>query len=196
MGASRMIEKAKMNDPDAFEGLVHMYQPYIEKLAFQFGIRPDSIADVVQETFIKIHQNLHQFEKGKFTTWIYQITLNVVRDHYRKKKREWRIFNKVAEEENLWLPKTFQFKEIEYATLHEAVKKLDEKYRIPIILFYFHDQSYEEIAEIMNIKLANVKTRMHRGRNRLKTIYEQIERKEGNPNGRQEIGPLNERIER
>ncbi len=43
----------------------------------------------------------------------------------------------------------FTFEEEEHDVLHEAVKQLDEKYRIPIILFYFHDQSYEEIAIIL-----------------------------------------------
>ena len=173
-----IIEQAKQHDEQAFAEIVTMYKPYIERLAFQFGIRPDSIPDVVQETFLNIHRSLHQFERGKFSTWLYQITLNVVRDHYRRKKRQWKIFNKVTEDKKLWLPGYF----------YEAVKQLDEKYRIPIILFYFHDQSYEEIAIILKIKLSSVKTRMHRGRGKLKEAYLKLERRGAARDGRQTIG--------
>lgn len=183
-----MIQQAKSHNQNAFEEIVNTYKTYIEKLAFQFGVRPDLIPDIVQETFIKIHLNLHQFQEGKFTTWLYQITLNVIRDHYRKKQREWRILKKAADEERIWLPKNFYFAEDNHETLHEAIKQLDEKYRVPIILFYFHDQSYEEIALILKLKLPAVKTRMHRGRGKLKEMYQKLERKEEEANGRQPIG--------
>lgn len=183
-----IIEQAKQHDEQAFAEIVTMYKPYIERLAFQFGIRPDSIPDVVQETFLNIHRSLHQFERGKFSTWLYQITLNVVRDHYRRKKRQWKIFNKVTEDKKLWLPGYVYFEEEEHDVLHEAVKQLDEKYRIPIILFYFHDQSYEEIAIILKIKLSSVKTRMHRGRGKLKEAYLKLERRGAARDGRQTIG--------
>lgn len=188
MAEKEFINRAKLNDDFAFEQLVHLYKPYVEKLAFQFGMRPDSIPDVVQDTFIKIHQNIRQFERGKFSTWVYQITLNTVRDHYRKKQREWRIFQRAAEEERLWLPGNFRFTHENHDLLHKAMKKLDEKYRIPIILFYFHNRSYEEIGIIMNIKLSTVKTRMYRGRERLKVIYEKLEREEAEADGRQTFG--------
>ena len=188
MEEKKFIQKIDIENQTTFEEIVKQYKPYVEKLAFQFGIRPDSVPDVVQETFIKIHQNFHQFKGGKFTTWLYPITLNVMRDYYRKKQREWKIFNKAAAEEKVWLPKNYYFAEEEHAILHEAVKLLDEKYRIPIILFYFHEQSYEEIAIILNLKLPAVKSRLHRGRKKLKTTYVKLERKEADTNGRQTYG--------
>ena len=183
-----VIRQAQQNNEDAFEKLVIKYKPYIEKLSYQFGIQPENIPDIVQESFIKIYQNLNQFHRGKFSTWLYQITLNVVRDAYRKKQRELRIINKAITNKKEQIVSHFYFENDDYLLLHQAIQLLDENYRLPLILFYFHDQSYEEIAIILELKLSSVKTRMYRGRGKLKLLYENLEREEAMTNGRQTLG--------
>ena len=54
--------------------------------------------------------------------------------------------------------------------LHEAILKLDEKYRIPLILYYFQDLSYQQIADVLNISLSAVKTRLFRAKDGLKKV--------------------------
>lgn len=188
MDEKEIIEQAKLENEEAFITLVQTYKPFVEKLAFQFGIKPTSIADVTQETFIKIHQSLHQFTRGKFSTWVYQITLNVVRDDYRRNQRQRKLYTKAIDEEKLLMQYRVYFEDDHHERLHEAVKLLDVKYRLPIILFYFHNQSYEEIAIILKLKQSTVKTRMHRGKGKLKEMYQKLERKEGGSNGRQRFG--------
>ena len=56
--------------------------------------------------------------------------------------------------------------------LHEAIQHLDEKYRHPIILFYFHDMSYGQIAEVLNVPMSTVKIRMMRGKGHLKNALQ------------------------
>lgn len=187
MDETEIIRLAKLKDEAAFEKLVVTYKSLVEKCAFQFGIRPENIPDIVQETFIKVYQNIHRFHRGKFSTWLYQITLNTTRDFHRKNQRNRKIFRK-AIDEHQQVAKTYIFFESnEHALLHEAIQKLDEKYRIPLILFYFHDQTYEEIALILKLKMTAVKTRMHRGRSKLKELYEKMEREE-NADERQTFG--------
>lgn len=188
MDEKEIIRQAKLNNEEAFEKLVIKYKPYIEKLSYQFGIQPENIPDIVQESFIKIHQNLNQFHRGKFSTWLYQITLNIARDAYRKKQRELRIINKAITNRKEQTVSHFYFENEAYILLHQAIQHLDEKYRIPLILFYFHDQTYEEIAIILDLKLSSVKTRMYRGREKLKQLYENLEREEAMTNGRQTLG--------
>lgn len=179
---------AKANDDASFEKIVVKYKSLVEKLSFQFGIQPEHIPDIVQETFIKVYQNLEQYHRGKFSTWLYQITLNTARDAHRKNKRELRIVKKAIT--NYEAPHTtgFYFESEANVFLHQAIQELDEKYRMPLILFYFHDQSYEEIAIILRLKISSVKTRMSRGRKRLKEIYEKLESEEDNKHGRQTFG--------
>ena len=94
MDETELVNGAKIKDEDAFEQLIDTYKPVIERFAYQFGVKQENIPDIVQETFIKIHRKSHQFHKGKFTTWVYQITLNVVRDQYRKQKRDRKLIDK------------------------------------------------------------------------------------------------------
>jgi len=183
-----IIRKAKENDHTSFEKLVIQYKSLVEKLAFQFGIRPEQIPDIVQETFIKVYQNLDQFHKGKFSTWLYQITLNTARDSHRKNKRNDKIVHKAKKNYENPTSVNLYFESDVHLLLHEAIQVLDVKYRMPLILFYFHDQTYDEIAMILKLKSSAVKTRMHRGRTKLKTLYEKLEKEEADSNGRQTIG--------
>lgn len=77
----------------------------------------------------------------------------------------------------------YYFEKQEHFLLHECIHQLDLKYKSPLILYYFHEKTYEEIAMILKIKLSAVKTRMHRGKKQLKQIYEQSEGKEVYSNG-------------
>ncbi|MEC5424908.1 RNA polymerase sigma factor [Virgibacillus sp. C22-A2] len=183
MEEEEMIRLAKLNNEEAFELLVEKYKPIIEKFSFQFGMNQENISDVVQETFIKIHRNLNQFHTGKLSTWIYQITLNVTRDYYRKRKRDINLLNKAKKSQLEIHKETLLFVKEEHVILHECLQKLKMKHKTPLILFYFHDKSYEEIAVILKIKLSLVKTRIHQGKKQLRELYDQYERKEVYVNG-------------
>lgn len=172
MDECEIVNRAKLKDETAFEQLIDTYKPVIERFAYQFGVKQENIPDIVQETFIKIHRKLHQFQKGKFTTWVFQVTLNVVRDQYRKQKRELKLIDKAKQNQLQTIQSGYYFEKQEHLFLHECIQKLDEKYKIPLILFYFHDKSYDEIALILKIKLSVVKTRIHRGKGKLKELFE------------------------
>jgi len=187
MDEREIISLANNEDKASFEKLVMKYKPYVEKLSYQFGIAPEYISDIVQETFIKVYQNLDQFQDGKFSTWLYKITLNVTRDFYRKKQREKKIMNKAVNTQEKLVLGAYYFESDATLLLHLAIQELEEKYRLPLILFYFHDQTYEEIASILKSSLSSIKTRMHRGREKLKDQYIKLE-EEGDSNGRQTFG--------
>jgi RNA polymerase sigma-70 factor, ECF subfamily len=74
-------------------------------------------------------------------------------------------------------------REEEDRVLHECLQKLDEKYKAPIILYYFHEKKYEEIADILSVNLSTIKTRLLRGKSLLKKLLEEAEKREGTING-------------
>ncbi|WP_456277858.1 RNA polymerase sigma factor [Bacillus sp. AK128] len=181
MNEDELILKAKQGNTAAFQQLVQQYYPVVERFAFQLGNRRDEIDDITQEVFIRVYRFLDQFSKAKFTTWLYKITLNVTRDMARKKSQNERKLFKIQ------LEPVDDYPEVEASILqneedrilHISIQRLNEKYRIPIILFYFHDKKYEEIADILSISLSSVKTRLLRGKTMLKKIMEDEERKGG-----------------
>src|SRR4051812_41835384 len=88
MGEKELIERARNGDRTAYGELMLQHHRTVEKFAVQCGVRIDDIPDVTQEVFIKLYRFLHQFQKDRFTTWLYKITLNTARDYYRKQTKE------------------------------------------------------------------------------------------------------------
>lgn len=173
MGELELIEKAQQGDMSAYGELMNLHYRTVEKFAFQCGVKADDVQDVTQEVFIKLYRFLHQFHRERFTTWLYKITLNTARDYYRKENKERDKESKLQEEPNYGAPvKSTEARILvfeEDRELHQAIQLLEEKYRIPIVLYYFQELTYEQIGEVMNIPLATVKTRLLRSKEQLKS---------------------------
>ncbi|EDL62569.1 RNA polymerase sigma factor [Bacillus sp. SG-1] len=180
------IVEAQKGNLTAYSELVRVYSPVVERFAFQLGASGSDVQDISQEVFIRVYRFLHQFSHSKFTTWLYKITLNVTRDFKRKENRQLMKTEKLSKETfgaDLTMPEVTIFREEEDKLLHECIQKLDEKYRIPIILHYFHDKKYEEIQDILSLNPSTVKTRLLRGKNLLKKALVEAEKKEGENHG-------------
>ena len=171
MEEAELITRAQSGEKEAFAQLMHMHFRTVEKFAYQCGVRLDDIPDVTQEVFIKLYRFLPQFNQQRFTTWLYKITLNTARDHYRNSGRETAKEERMRAERNLSHHQSTESEVLlfeEDRALHEAILRLDEKYKIPLILFYFQELSYQQIADVLNITLATVKTRIFRAKDSLK----------------------------
>jgi len=168
-----LIERAQKGDRAAYGDLMSLHHRTVEKFAFQCGVKADDVQDVTQEVFIKLYRFLHQFQRDRFTTWLYKITLNATRDYYRREQREKDREGKAQDDENFGTSVRSAESKIlvfeEDRELHAAIQLLDEKYRIPIILFYFQELTYDQISDVMNIPLATVKTRLLRAKEQLKS---------------------------
>ena len=169
----QLVLRAKQGDDDAFGQLIECHLKTVEKFAFQLGVEHDQVEDITQEVFIKVYRFLHKHNRGKFTTWLYSITLNVVRDLYRHEKRQKRKEHALKRVVSATAYVEGYFDE-ESRALHECIRSLDEKYKIPIILHYFHDQPYQEIAEVLGISEGAIKTRMLRAKQQLKGKFEKV----------------------
>lgn len=164
-----ILKRATQGDKDAYAVIVRLHYKTVEKFAFQCGVHPSDILDITQEVFIKLYRFLPQFREAKFTTWLYKITVNTARDYYRKEQREKLKGEKLQQQTE----QEYMFVDKDDMELHEAILALDEKYRIPIVLYYFHDLKYEEIAEILAISLSTVKVRLLRAKEQLKQKLQQ-----------------------
>ncbi|MCT6815144.1 MAG: sigma-70 family RNA polymerase sigma factor [Lysinibacillus fusiformis] len=175
MEEAELIARAQQGDKEAYIELIQIHQQTVEKFAFQCGVHSNDLADVSQEVFVKLYRFLHQFKQDRFTTWLYKITLNATRDYYRKEQRELAKEDKLnAQRQTIFLSAeddVLLFEEDKL--LHNAIQALDEKYRYPIVLYYFHELKYEEIAEVLNISLSAVKVRLLRAKEKLKAALMQ-----------------------
>ncbi|WP_299892314.1 RNA polymerase sigma factor [uncultured Lacinutrix sp.] len=169
------ITKVLEGDTQAFSVLVDRYKDLIYTLAIRMTKNKEEAEEVSQDTFIKVYKNLSKFKgDSKFSTWIYKVAYNTCLDNLKKQKRE---HNTVTINE---------FTEHEVKTLDNALSKMETKERqiaiqnciqkLPsddafiLTLYYFEEQSLEEIAKVVNLKPNNVKVKLFRSRKKLATI--------------------------
>ena len=164
----------------AFAELLRRHESYIER--FLYHLAPDwqDRADIAQEVWIRVYRNIKGLqEPAKFRGWLKKITANLFYDELRKRKR---VQNTVS----LDAPHRFQDIELSweipstlpnpdeklttrefYSQLQEAIAQLPEVFRSAVVLREIEGMSYEEIAELTNVSLGTVKSRLARGRQRL-----------------------------
>lgn len=139
--------------------------------------------DIVQETFLRVYTNLNRYDDNlKFSTWIYRIGTNLCIDRLRKRKASYSLDAEVSDSEGAdWyslLPSDERTPEGELILsetqeqVRRAVDALPEKYKSAVILRYMHDMSLQEIAEVLDMPVTTVKTRVHRGREYLRERLE------------------------
>ena len=138
-------------------------------------------ADLAQETFVRVFQNRTKFDtRMKFSTWLYAIATNLVKDRYRHRTRHPQVSLDAEVEttgesfrDNLQEPKPTPGDSLQATERAEAVRKavaqLPEELRVPVILFEYEDLSHAEIAEILKCSAKAVETRLYRARHQLRT---------------------------
>lgn len=176
MAIEELIQLAKNGDRQSLHELIERHIMIVERFAFQIGVSANDVEDVTQEVFIRVYRFLEQYTGKTFTTWLYKITLNVARDHFKKIKRQHMkeqllLHNQQLSEEHV---ESTIFSREEDAALHRLIQQLDEKYKFPLVLFYFHDKKIEEIAMILSLPVSTVKTRLVRARAKLKKQLQTI----------------------
>jgi RNA polymerase sigma-70 factor (ECF subfamily) len=164
-----LIARAKQSDHAAYRELVNRYKDAGYRVASQVLRNPSDAEDALQEAFIKAYVYLHSYSpEYRFYTWFSTIVRNVALSHL--KARDWFV---VPLEEELARPvRSVMEDSPELAALassrqelvREAVNVLPVRYRRVLVLRYWHDLSYEEIASVTQQSLAAVKTQLFRAK--------------------------------
>lgn len=166
------------NNPYTLEYLMTKYSKYIYNLAYKLCFNQQDAEDLFQETWLKVYKSLHTYNKNKkIENWLYTICINAYRDKYRKNKIIRHVkqffsseeYNKeIANIKDKRIVEDNVLQKEEYQELNKALNNLKDTYRIPLILFYYKELSYEEIAEILDIPIGTVKSRMNYSKKLLK----------------------------
>ena len=174
---NNLISRVKEGDKMAYRDLMNRYYKTVQRFSFQCGVHPIDLDDVTQEVFIKLFRYISQFNDKHFTTWLYKITLNTSRDYYRKQSKYIEKINMLQKSSNEQYCNPIDIRlalDEEDEALHNAILLLSEKYRYPIVLYYFHDMTMAEIAKVLNLTISNVKVRIMRAKEQLrKTLQEE-----------------------
>jgi RNA polymerase sigma-70 factor, ECF subfamily len=165
-----LILKCKKNNFDAFEELISIYESKIYNLCFYILKNKEDALDASQEVCLKIYKSISKFKgDSKFSTWVYRITHNTCLDLIKKRKDEI-SFDEVTNIEIQREARTdeiIESKELKYE-IKKSILKLSNDFRTMIILRDVNGLSYQEIAEVLNIEVGTVKSRLNRAREALR----------------------------
>jgi RNA polymerase sigma-70 factor (ECF subfamily) len=169
-----IIIRAQSGDREAFAILFEQYKNLVYKTAFLMLGESTEAEDALQEIFVQVYRSLSGFDPGRaaFTTWLYRVTFNYCLNHRRKK----RPFTLPLEDISPALRSEFPGAQLAEAEIvQQAIEKLTDKQRAVVILRYFWDLPYAEIAQILDVPLGTVKSRIDLA---LKTLRKGIEEQE------------------
>jgi RNA polymerase sigma-70 factor, ECF subfamily len=177
-----LIARAQQDDLDAFNHLVQRHQNAVYSVALRYMRSPDLADDVAQDAFLKAYQAIDTFQNNNgvgFRSWMLRITSNRALDVLRARKRRPADSLDAAldDEESSWAPEDTSETPVEFAErgdlathLEWALTRLSDDQRIIIILSDVQGYSYDDIADMLGIAPGTVKSRLHRGRSRLRDI--------------------------
>ena len=169
------------SDVEAFEAFVRRYQDMVYGLAVRMLGDASEAEDVAQTVFLKAFERFDTVGASEAAPgWLRTVTTNLCLNHLTRYRARWRLFSQRAPagedapqpvEDIAWQPAS-QDDDLqraqEQARLEQALRRLPAHQRMPLVLFHFEQRSYQEIAALLGVSLAKVKTDIHRGRAALK----------------------------
>lgn len=180
-----LVERLRQGEDAAYEELLRTFEDPVYNLVYRLLNQPADAPDVTQEVFVKVFRNLGHFQgKASLKTWIYRIAVNEAYNHRRwfsrHKKNE--VGLGTSEEQNLGLadvlpdrcrsPFDLTADHETRALIEEALLRINPVFRSAVVLRDIEDLSYEEVADVLQISLGTVKSRILRGREALRVELE------------------------
>ena len=166
------VTGAREGDHLAFGALIEHHAAAIANYLHRFLPDGDDIDDLLQEVFLKAYLNLARFDpaRGAFRTWLFRIAANTGLDEVKRRRRN---ASRMAAAGENWPQETDTSAHPveEYHSrdlLHSALRSLPDTERQVVLLSFYHDLRFREIAEILDIPLGTVKSRMRSAMTRLR----------------------------
>ncbi len=168
-----------MADQADFERDAMQYARQLYTAAMRMTRNPSDAEDLVQETFLKAYRAYHTFEAGtNLKAWLYRILTNTYINKYRKESRrpsevdlgsveDLYLYRRIGSEESAEAARTTEDRVLDglvESDIKAAVESLPENFRLPVLLADLEGFAYKEIAEILDIPIGTVMSRLHRGR--------------------------------
>jgi RNA polymerase sigma-70 factor, ECF subfamily len=176
-----LVARFKAGDLSVFNTLTRMWYEKILSLLYRVLGDIDEAEDVCQKTFITVYFRLHQLnDNGKFGTWLYRIANNCAIDHIRERKNSFRGNGRIhpdGSDETSDIPEGDPVDmegRIDGTALRrlceESLGSIPEEQRVVIVMKMYQDLKFTEIAEVLNVPVNTVKTRMYTGLRTMKDI--------------------------
>ncbi|VAW31732.1 RNA polymerase ECF-type sigma factor [hydrothermal vent metagenome] len=195
MDEVKLIEQAQKGDVQAYNTLVLHYQQVVYNVAYRIMGEPQSAEDATQDAFISAYKALNKFRGGNFKAWLLRIATNGCYDELRRRKRRPQSSLEGITDDN---DESFAFlrdpeigpegkqQQLELLrAIEQCIQNLPDDQRVTAVLCDVEGYDYKEIANITNVSLGTVKSRMSRARAKLRDCLQ----------GFKELLPMNYRLQ-
>ncbi len=172
-----LIQRSQTGDLTAFSELFEQYKNLVYRTAWLMLEDTHAAEDVLQEVFLRVYRNLHLYqpEKGAFTTWLHQITVNYCLNQRRSRPFIFVPFSQLLNRKSA--PSHFLTQEPghEDVEIRQALHQLSPKLRSVIILRFYWNLSYAEIAQVLALPIGTVQSRLNQAIGRLRHSLNQVD---------------------
>jgi RNA polymerase sigma-70 factor (ECF subfamily) len=175
-----LISRVQRGDAAAFNDLIVKYERIVFNFAYRLTHNYDDASDIAQDSFLRAYNAIASFRgDSAFSTWIFRITTNVFLDDRKKRKAHpQQSLDEFASQEEQRegmqvvdpspTPEQIVTLNERQRTLVRAIQSLPEHQKAMVVMYHLHQKSYEEIAEILDLPIGTVKSRLNRARLALK----------------------------
>ena len=179
----KLIQGCKNNDGDAYNELLSYYEGYLYRICFNFTRSQEEALDIMQEVYIKIFRAIKSFdERRPFLPWLKKITINTLINYGKTNRRseyslegKWEQFEskevRLSPEQYLAArdnPEGAVILKDTHQVIDKLIAELPQRYRLPLILRYYEEMTYEQIAVALKQPLGTVKSSVYRARSQLR----------------------------
>ncbi len=179
-----LMEFVQQDDHLAFNEIVKRYRDRLHNFLFRYTRNHEDCEDLVQETFFRVYKSKHSYTRiARLSTWMYTIAINLAKSMHKKKKRMplLSIHKDDSDPNSHELLLLSQFSEVDHEVhiqmgvqqLKDVMNKVNEEFREVIYLRDFEEMTYEEIAEITDLPMGTVKSRINRGRAQIQSLMKE-----------------------
>lgn len=186
-----LVRQCWQGDSAAIERLILKYQNRIYNVILKICADPDDAAELTQDTFVKIIENIENFQgRSSFYTWAFRIAVNLTLNYCRRNVRigfssldaeqvpnnsqPGRLLKELLSDDSSLDPAVIAQDNELCQILVESLKKLDDAQRAVVVLRDIEGMNYNQIANVLDIELGTVRSRLSRGRKKLRQILEAI----------------------
>ena len=162
------LAAAQTGEPEALERFFHMYQAQVYTLCLRLLARTEEAEDATQATFVQAFRALPQFQgRSSVRTWLYRIAMNEAYALLRSRRCAPTVLDSTC------MAKDDAVNAMERITVHSTLCRLKPDHRAILVLRFWEQLDYEEIAEVLAISLSAVKMRLSRARDAFRNCYDE-----------------------
>jgi RNA polymerase sigma-70 factor (ECF subfamily) len=178
MTLAHLLQRSLDGDAEAIQALVQSHQAAVYHLALSILDDPHEAEEAAQDALISALNALETYRgDAQFKSWLFSITINQCRRRLKKRKAKELLLGTLQslfrlKGEGPAHPEEILIRREAKTALWQAVETLGEKHKLPLILYYQHELSVAEIAEVLDLRLGTVLSRLYTARERLRAALD------------------------